>query len=909
MSSHYIKFMELLNKCRIDRAENNNIFTHTSLGNPFGCFNITDKERNKFNELYSKVINENKHPLYLTEKHRKQGPILIDLDFKYYSDSNLRIITEFHYNSLIEEYIKNIIKYIKLDDNEDLKCYILTKPRPTFVVKDEDTRETLYKDGIHVIFPNICTEPLVQHLIRENVIKYIKENNIWTDLSLNNDVDDVIDKAVIEKNNWLMYGSAKPNNEDNRYSLNKIYLWNNGLEEQEFDDSDIIRLPETLSIRRFTPEDVYKYMDGYDETVIADELKKYDKITGKNGLVIGKPKEMSLASKLVDILNPKRAEKYEEWINLGFCLHNIGDGLLEDWIRFSRQSKKFKEGECEKYWKKFKNIGFAIGSLHKWAVYDNFDKYMDIVVDEHFDLLSKSMSGQPYDIAKAFFELYKHNFRIGSVEYKQWYYFNEHKWSVMEDAYIIKDMLNEDMVNAYVRLGISYGKKALLLEGTEKTMMLSKQELIMKISIKLRGSFKKQVIEELTTLYKKYDPEFASKLDENKNLICFLNGVYDLENGIFREGRPEDYITLCTNINYIPINKINYKKLEIVKKFLLDIQPEETMRNYILDLYASCLAGNNKDQKFNIWTGTGSNGKSLIITLMMESLGDYACGLPPEVLTRSSTDPDKASPTMAKTKGKRFVVFEEPENTDQIYVGKMKMYSGGVKIQARKLHKDVIDFYPQFKMFLLCNKLPKIPSNDGGTWRRIRLVPFDMKFVDNPIEDYERQIDRGLEEVLRDCREEFISLLVERYKVYKDKGLEVPAKVMISTDKYQSTSDIFLDYINERLEFTDNVKDKISIQDVFVDMQHWMKNVRYEKRIVQKNEIRPEMEDKLGKCSGDAWKKFKIRPENKKNENIYIDEEELDLNAPDIDETYISTYEMIKKSKTKVMKDKSLLDI
>ena len=65
---------------------------------------------------------------------------------------------------------------------------------------------------------------------------------------------------------------------------------------------------------------------------------------------------------------------------------------------------------------------------------------------------------------------------------------------------------------------------------------------------------------------------------------------------------------------------------------------------------------------------------------------------------------------MAKTKGKRFVVFEETENTDQIYVGKMKAYSGGVKIQARKLHKDVIEFYPQFKMFMLVNKLVIIPQ-------------------------------------------------------------------------------------------------------------------------------------------------------------------------------------------------------
>ena len=899
MTSHYNKLLELLNKCRVERSGTDDIYTHTSLGYPKGCFNIGEKDRDKFNQLYSKVITENKNPLYLTEKHRKQGSILIDLDFKYHDLLDNRKITKLHYYTLIEQYIYNIIKYIKLDDAEEqLKCYILTKPHPTTVSKDEDSETTLYKDGVHIIFPNICTEPLVQHLIRENVIKYLQENNTWNDLNLSNEIDDVIDKAVIEKNNWLMYGSAKPDHETNNYRLDEILTWQNGLLNIEFDESDILRLPEVLSIRKYGPDNIFSYSDGFDENIISDELKKYYKTHHKSGIIIGKPSEISLASKLTGILSIKRTEKYEEWINVGFCLHNIGDALLEDWILFSKKSKKYKEGECEKMWIKFKNIGYSIGSLHKWASNDDHEKYMDIIIDENYEILSKSISGQPYDIAKAFFELYKHNFRIGSIDFKEWYYFDIHRWKPMQDAYIIKDMLNESMVNAYVRLGIIYGKKALKLEGSEKNTMLSRQEILMKISLKLRGPFKEQIIKELSILFKKYDPDFTNKLDENKNLICFINGIYDLENDLFREGRPDDYITLCTNINYVATKNLNTRKLQIVNKFLIDIQPEEDMRNYILDLFASCLAGNNKDQKFNIWTGSGSNGKSLVVTLMMESLGEYACGLPPEVLTRASMDPDKASPTMAKTKGKRFVVFEETENTDQIYVGKMKAYSGGVKIQARKLHKDVIEFYPQFKMFLLCNKLPNIPSNDGGTWRRIRLVPFEMKFVDNPSDEHERQIDRGLEDVLTECREEFIHILLQRYQIYKANGLNVPSKVMASTQNYQSNSDLYLDYINECLEFTGDMRNKIDLNDVVLDIQFWLKS-RGDKKTLQKNDIKNEIEDKIGKCKlGNVWKGFLMKPhDNKKVDNLLDNPSEEEEEENEIRE--ITTYEKFRSHKMK----------
>jgi phage/plasmid-associated DNA primase len=34
----------------------------------------------------------------------------------------------------------------------------------------------------------------------------------------------------------------------------------------------------------------------------------------------------------------------------------------------------------------------------------------------------------------------------------------------------------------------------------------------------------------------------------------FNNGVYDFKNHIFRPGRPEDYVTKTTGINYVEFN-------------------------------------------------------------------------------------------------------------------------------------------------------------------------------------------------------------------------------------------------------------------------------------------------------------------------------------------------------------------
>ena len=38
-------------------------------------------------------------------------------------------------------------------------------------------------------------------------------------------------------------------------------------------------------------------------------------------------------------------------------------------------------------------------------------------------------------------------------------------------------------------------------------------------------------------------------------------------------------------------------------------------------------------------------------------------------------------------------------------------------------------------MFILANILPKLTSVDGGTTRRLRNIPFESKFVDDPSDE------------------------------------------------------------------------------------------------------------------------------------------------------------------------------
>ena len=53
-----------------------------------------------------------------------------------------------------------------------------------------------------------------------------------------------------------------------------------------------------------------------------------------------------------------------------------------------------------------------------------------------------------------------------------------------------------------------------------------------------------------------YDKNFNDNLDENPYLMGCSNGVIDFKEKTFRQGRPEDYISQCTNIIYTPLDEI-----------------------------------------------------------------------------------------------------------------------------------------------------------------------------------------------------------------------------------------------------------------------------------------------------------------------------------------------------------------
>ena len=72
-------------------------------------------------------------------------------------------------------------------------------------------------------------------------------------------------------------------------------------------------------------------------------------------------------------LNKSRADSYSDWLETGMALQSVDGSLLGEWTRWSQQSDKFAEGECEQKWKSFGANGrITLGSLIFWTKRDGW---------------------------------------------------------------------------------------------------------------------------------------------------------------------------------------------------------------------------------------------------------------------------------------------------------------------------------------------------------------------------------------------------------------------------------------------------------------------------------------------------------------------------------------------------------
>jgi putative DNA primase/helicase len=273
--------------------------------------------------------------------------------------------------------------------------------------------------------------------------------------------------------------------------------------------------------------------------------------------------------------------------------------------------------------------------------------------------------------------------------------------------------------------------------------------------------------------------------DENPNLLGCANGVVNLATAALEEGSPDQRVTLNTGLPYLPDAGCPRWRQFLREVFAGDAE----LIGFVQRAVGYSLTGHTYEQCFFLCHGSGANGKSIMLGALGMVMGSYGGNTPFSTfeLARRGSIPND----VAALCGKRLVTSSETTRALRLNEGRVKSLTGGDPITARFLNKEFFTFEPQFKLWLAVNDLPRVEDTSHGFWRRVRLVPFNVRFEG-------ASEDRFLRYVLREEYPGILAWAVCGCKEWQVAGLEPPASVVEATADYQAESDPLAEFIATR---------------------------------------------------------------------------------------------------------------
>ena len=835
-------------------ADDKTGINHTKIGNSElgvsgGSYAIPEDKMDEFYKIYKNHVFDKKLHAYLTEKQLEVGQIAIDLDFRYKSQIEKRQHTFTDITSFLQLCIECLDEIYENLNDKVLMFHIFEK-------KNVNLCDDKTKDGLHIMI-NIDCDKSIKLMLRKYVLRDLKM--IWEHIPITNTWEDVFDEGVLKGNsNWQLYGSRKPGHEP--YDLKYIFKVSKSGEDVNIEQINIntIKIHEyfyKLSVRnkvglvddlKISPEK----MDEYEEikSTISNKKKKLNAIIKPSRVIsltnIHEINDEETLDLMIDhFLNsdetPYRLKElynytmalpkefwgpgsYDKWIRVGWGLKNTHEKMYLTWVKFSSQSEEFDwlTNELHEQWQEFDfyNLdGVTDKSIIYWCKTHAKDKYDEIYKQSiHIHIYNSLMSDTDCDIANALYHLYNSNFVCASVSHDSWYEFKQNKWQEIDMGNSLRHLISTEMFNHYVNvfrsLELKYNEQQNSTnkgEAADDKPKINIKQIYQIVSSLKKTGRKNNIMREAKEIF--YDKEFINKLDTNNYLLGCNNCVIDFKLKKHRKGKHDDYISKSTNINYYPISYYQKKSPKIIKEiedFMKQVFPKDELRNYMWQHLASTLLGTTQNQTFNIYTGTGSNGKSKLIELMALVLGEYKGTVPISLVTQKRNSIGGASPEVYNLIGTRYAVMQEPSKGDKINEGILKELTGGDPIQCRALFKNSVTFIPQFKLAVATNTLLDITSDDDGTWRRMCVVDFEGKFTHKPFEDprypkeqypHQFMIDPDLGDKFEIWAPVMLSMLVDL--AYKTNGkVDIVDAVKNKSDEYRKEQNVLYEFYKDCID-------------------------------------------------------------------------------------------------------------
>ncbi|MFF4384987.1 phage/plasmid primase, P4 family [Kitasatospora sp. NPDC001547] len=291
----------------------------------------------------------------------------------------------------------------------------------------------------------------------------------------------------------------------------------------------------------------------------------------------------------------------------------------------------------------------------------------------------------------------------------------------------------------------------------------------------------------------------AALLDADPYALCTPGGVVDLRTATISAPDPtRHHHSRSTTLAPARMPTPRWDRF-LVDTFGDDANGRQT-RDFLHLLLGYSISGDVGAQVMPFLYGQGKNGKSVLLDVMIQLLGDYADAAPPGFLMAKTFD---GHPTdLAELHGRRIIVCSELKPGDRFDEARVKLLTGGDKIKARRMRQDFFSFTPTHKLWLLGNHRPEVGTGGFAFWRRMRLIPFERVVPE------ERKIDNLAYVLVAEEGPGILAWLIEGARRYfaGDKDLAGPEAVQTATTAYAETEDHVGRFLGEACRIGDGMR-------------------------------------------------------------------------------------------------------
>lgn len=281
-------------------------------------------------------------------------------------------------------------------------------------------------------------------------------------------------------------------------------------------------------------------------------------------------------------------------------------------------------------------------------------------------------------------------------------------------------------------------------------------------------------------------PAKASDFDANHELLSVENGTVNLRTGKLQPHAPSDMITKRLDVAYHPD-----APAERWNQFLDEVFPNHPdLPGFMKRLVGYGCTGSTSEHCFAFLHGQGSNGKSVFLDALIHVFKGVTQATQFSTFEKS-VNVGQASPELASLRGARLVTASETEKYSRLAEALVKQLTGGDPITCRFLNANPFTYVPSFLLLVAGNFKPAILSQDEGTWRRVKLIPFDATF------SYARgNKDTTLPAKLREEAEGILAWAVAGAVEWYANGLGEPTSVATATQDYRESEDRLQEWLN-----------------------------------------------------------------------------------------------------------------